>query len=115
MSIRVSALISRMIQNIILEIQIRINPFYNHLTQDTAHPGDGLGTVLPVDNNLHQHGIIIGRNLIIIINMGVDPHPISPRQMQAGDGTRTLSGGGYVLGEHLPGAGDGLGTLPGEQ
>ena len=77
-----------MIHNSILIIHIRVNSFYNDLTQRTLHLVDCFLTVLrPYDQFCH-HGIIIWRNRITTVYCRIDADSLSSRKIHIRDRSR---------------------------
>ena len=82
-----------MINDLILKIYIGLNALNDQLSQGASHLGNGLLPILSMYDQLKQHGIIIGRNDIITVNMRIQPHAVSAGQMDIGD----LSGTGHKV------------------
>ena len=88
MGIRIPLLICLMAENLKLEIQVGLNPFYHQFPQRASHLPDGILSVFPMDNQFQKHGIIVGRNLIIVVNVAVNSHTVAAWHMHVGDKPR---------------------------
>ena len=77
-----------MVHNLILIINIRIDPFYDHLTERGAHLIDRLLSRIRMHDQLRQHRIIVCRNRITAVDRSVDPHAFSSRKVEIRDRSR---------------------------
>ena len=77
-----------MIEDLILIIHIRVNPFNDHFSKSAAHLFDRFAPVLRMDDQLRQHGIIVGRHCIAAVNSRIDTDALSSRQIHICDRSR---------------------------
>ena len=64
---------------------------YHQLGEGGAHFADGLLAGFGADNELAQHGIVVGRNNVVLVDGAVKAHVGATRHVQDGD----LPTGGY--------------------
>ena len=79
-NIHISCLIIRMIHNFILIVHIRIDPLDNHFSERASHLGNRLFSGLCIHNQFCEHGIIIRRHFIAIIDSCINPNSFSARK-----------------------------------
>src|SRR5690625_608310 len=58
------------------------NAFNNKFFQGAPHSLDGILAGGSADNKLSDHRIVMRRNVITGISMGIDPNTVSPRQVK---------------------------------
>ena len=87
--INVAILICFMTQNIELKVYVCLDSLYNQFSQCTSHLGNCLCSVFSMDNQLHQHGIVVCRYSVVIVNMRVNTDSIASRHVNICDQTRT--------------------------
>ena len=68
---------------------VGLDAFNDQLAQRASHLRNGLCTVFSVYDQLHQHGIIVGRNLILIVNVCVHTDSVASRDVNVGNLSRT--------------------------
>ena len=88
----------RIAANVLVQWNIALNTFDYTLTQGTAHPGDGALPGIAVRDYFSDHGIVIRRYSVTVINMGVHPHTGAAGGVVLGDGARRGHKGFRVFG-----------------
>ena len=82
MCIRISALISLMIYNLIIKIQVCIQTVYNHLSESGPHLRYGFLSAASVYYKFKQQRIIIGRYPVAVVYMRINPDTVASRNMK---------------------------------
>ena len=84
----VSLLEVRLVQQFVQEVYIRLYPFDRDFSQCADHFPDGTVAVFVVDDDLGDHGIVVWRDCVIIVDCCIHADSISTGQMQVCDPAR---------------------------
>src|SRR3990172_5121337 len=60
--------------NLLVQGNIGLDPFYDDLGEGHGHARNRLFTVVAVNDQLADHGVIVGRDLVTAVDMGVHAH-----------------------------------------
>ena len=71
-----------------VQCNIGIDALHDGLTQSGAHSRERLFTGITMHNDLANHRIIVGRDKVVGVHMGVDPHTRTAGRMPHGDAPR---------------------------
>ena len=77
----VSFLKIRLIQQFIQEVHVRLYPFNRDFPQCTDHFPDGTVTVFVIDDNLGDHGIVVWRDCVVIVDCRIYTDSVSSWKM----------------------------------
>ncbi len=75
----------RVVHQLLMQRDIGVDAFHHHLGQRGAHAGDGLLTRVAVSDDLADHGIVIGRDEIVVVHMRIDADAGAAGHMPVGD------------------------------
>ena len=78
----------RLIQQFIQEVYVRLYSFDCDFPKGADHFPDGTVTVFVIDDDLGDHGIIVWRDCVVIVDCRVHADSISAGQMQVCDPAR---------------------------
>lgn len=60
------------IHDLLLQGNVGIDPIYDHLGQGDLHPSQCAVAAVAVGDQLANHGVIIWRDCVTVVDMGVD-------------------------------------------